>query len=122
MGIQGGYGRGVLPGYYPATASPPPDSDRRERAPHRGVVRKQVGAPTVFGGGDGPRYPPTPDPCRVFRGPLRWYLAPCGYVLGGWVVPRYSPPIYPPSPHTHPGTPLSPQCSLHVHSARYSRF
>ena len=73
-----------------------------------------------------PRYVRPPDhplqPLWGFRGPLRCLGVSSSSVLGGWVLPRYSPPsthpVYPPSP-VHPST---VQCSLHVHGARNSRF
>ena len=65
--------------------------------------------------------PPTPAPCRSLRGPLRCLGFPPRAVAGY----RYYPPPVPTQSHTHPvyppGTPSRVQCSLHVHSARYSR-
>ena len=40
--------------------------------PRRGGLEAAADAP-----GDGPISPPTPAPCRGFRGPLRWDMGPC---------------------------------------------
>ena len=66
--------------------------------------------------------PPTPAPCRGFRGPLR-----CtgDFPAGTWRLgstPPVYPPWYPPALYTHPGTHLHRTIPPRRRHARNSRF
>ena len=86
---------------------------------------RRVGIWPPPGHASSPRSPPTPPPCRGFRGPLRWDLglprAAAGWVRTPVLPTRYTHPathpVYPPCLHRLPATLL-----LHLPHVLYSQF
>ena len=70
--------------------------------------------------------PPTPAPLLGASG-ARFAVSGPPLAVGGLlqdpgITHLVTHPVYPPGLYTHPSTHPSAQCSLHVHSARYSPF